>query len=292
MAKKLLITGGCSYTDAKYKTLHSPDPNVDTWTMWPEYLGRKLDLEVLNTAASGSSNERIFHETMGKIIKYRDQVDTVAILWTEFDRCRFYGILDSMPIAEARITYEEDPDDPRRTGFEWRKDIGFTDLAINFLKSKKFWTVRGDFIKNSIHNSLRYILMMAEYCKAYNIKYIFMQGLNTVQYQVLNNLADHLPMNIQPNGQLPKTNKEEFINYLIKNDWFDNIDRAHKKNIIGWPFEPHLNGYFLDYMRYSGIAPFEKNNNYFVSDEDRHPNAEAQALISQIFHERWTKLYG
>ena len=294
MAKKLLITGGCSFTDANFKTLHSSvDQPAESWVMWPEYLGDKLNLDVLNTAESGSSNEKIFHETMSKIIQYRDRVDTVAILWTEFDRSRFYGIVEWMPIAEARITYEESSDDPRRTGFEWRNDIGLSNVAINFFKSKRFWSIRDDFIKNCIHDSLRYILMMAEYCKAYNIKYIFMQGLNPLQYQVLNNLAQSMPMNTQPNGELPLTYKEDYINHFIKNEWFNNIDRIHEKNMVGWPFEPHLNGYFLDFMRYNGMKPFEKSKeHYFVSDEDLHPNAEAQTLISQIFHERWTKLYG
>jgi hypothetical protein len=294
MAKKLLITGGCSYTDPEY-TISDPsmDQNPGPWPMWPEYLGHKLDLEVLNTGASGSSNEKIFHETMEKIIQYRDRVDTVAILWTEFDRSRFYGVTDWMPISEAVISLGQNAAFPDGTGFEWRDVMGLSNVLTNFFKSKIFWSVRHQFVKNSIHDSFRYMLMMAEYCKAYNIKYIFMQGLAPFQWMTLNRLAQELPMNTQPNGELPQTDMKEYIDYFIKNPWFGNIDKGHKKNIVGWPLEPQLNGYYLDFVRYGGANGFEKSEEgYNVSNIDLHPNAEAQEITSNIFYQRYKEIYG
>ena len=294
MAKKLLITGGCSYTDPQYKI---SDPSMDQtpgpWPMWPEHLGNKLGLQVMNTAASGSSNEKIFHETMEKIIQYRDRVDTVAILWTEFDRSRFYGITDWMPISEASISLGQNPAFPGGGGFEWRDDLGLGGAMVNFFKGKNFWSVRHAFIKYSIHDSLRHMLMMAEYCKAYNIKYIFMQGLDTLQWRTLNNLASKLPMNTQPNGDPAITQVKEYLDFYLKNPWFGNLDRFHKNNIIGWPFDPRLNGYNLDHIRYSGQHGFDsKKLGYNVSNVDKHPNAEAQKIAADIFYEGYKKTYG
>ena len=86
MAKKILVAGGCSYTDEKY-IIQDPDMSQESgpWPMWPKYLGDKLGLETVNTGRSGYSNESIFHSVLEKILFYKNRVDTVAVLWTEFD---------------------------------------------------------------------------------------------------------------------------------------------------------------------------------------------------------------
>ena len=58
VAKKIMIAGGCSYTDQDYKTSNKDrDQTPGLWPMWPEHLGKKLDLEVVNTAKCGAGNE-------------------------------------------------------------------------------------------------------------------------------------------------------------------------------------------------------------------------------------------
>ena len=43
--KKIMIAGGCSYTDPDYITSNKDkDQTPGAWPMWPEHLGKKLDL--------------------------------------------------------------------------------------------------------------------------------------------------------------------------------------------------------------------------------------------------------
>lgn len=301
MAKKILVAGGCSYTDEKYiisDKAFSSEPGL--WPMWPEHLSKKLNLECINTGRSGSSNETIFHNVMEKILQYKERVDTVVVMWSEFDRSRFYGLTDWMPLSEAHISLNQNPafmDDHRgRESMEWRDDMGLGNVIPNFFKSRDFWSLRYNFMKWSLHDSFRHIFTLAEYCKQNNIKYIFMAGLGPFQWQRLNDLAEHMPFQKPPKEAYPtsiKTTLQEYSVCYLKNVWFGSIEKNHKKNLIGWPFDHNFGGYTLDDMRYKGMHPFYKiDGEWNISDIDLHPNADAQAIVADIYYERWLKLYG
>ena len=57
--RKVLLVSGCSYTDKTFRSdFH---PHIDTgWPKWPELLGKKLDMEVINYGYCGSGNEYIY----------------------------------------------------------------------------------------------------------------------------------------------------------------------------------------------------------------------------------------
>lgn len=291
--KRLLIAGGCSYTHEGYISIDNTTlNNKGPWTMWPKYFGDKLGLETVNTGNSGISNQTIFHRVMEAILTHKDDVDTVAVLWTEFDRSRFYGIFDWMPISEVYIHLKYNLDSGNNESKNIKKSLDLDDSMIKFFKSKYFWEVKERFIKACINDSLQCIFTLAEYCKSNGIKYIFAQGLGPLQWPRMNSFIDKLLDESVKRNKL-KTDINEYVNLYINNIWFSNLDNSHKKNIIGWPLDRWINGYTIDDLRYKGQRPFyKKSNNWNVSQFDTHPDSDSQYLISQIFYKRWKKIYG
>jgi len=90
MTDKLLIAGGCSNTDPNWHGYIS-----NGITTWPELIGKELDIEVLNTAKVGSSNDRICNMVMDAVIDNENRDLLVMVLWSShnrlniFDRDRF-----------------------------------------------------------------------------------------------------------------------------------------------------------------------------------------------------------
>jgi len=89
---KKLLASGCSWTDVNY---NSPlefllDNERGGWPMWPELLGKELGLEAINTGLSGKGNVYIAQSIIDNIIKYGNEVEVVAVLWTEVSRYDVY----------------------------------------------------------------------------------------------------------------------------------------------------------------------------------------------------------
>lgn len=294
MAKKLLITGGCSYTDAKYKC-SDPELNLPEapWAMWPEHLGNQLDLEVINTASSGNGNSSIFHSVINSIYMYGDRVDTVAVLWSGMDRIRTFCGYNLNPINEARIDWLKEKGEILSNPFDWMRDLGLQS-GTSFYTSEGFWKVSYGYVKSTIEDSLREYLTLAEICEARNIKFICAQGLQPFMWEALHKLEKEEFIKKNPNGYkycLP--DKNTMLKLFLNNPAFSAIDKNHRKKFIGWPFFEELGGKNIDSMRYNGEAPFYKEGSPFVvSKQDQHPNEEAQKLISDLFSAQYLKNYG
>ena len=289
VAKKIMIAGGCSYTDQDYKTSNKDrDQTPGLWPMWPEHLGKKLDLEVVNTAKCGAGNEEIIHRTMENILIYGDRVDTVVVLFSEFDRLRWHGITNIAMMAEVLISEGHNPAFQSNKSMDWRAAMGLGDLAYNFFTSKQFPTLRYTYIKYCLEDNMRRIMMLAEYCKAKNIKFICGQGCTHFQFQFLNRLSEAGFFNAKSHTQ-----HAEYVKLWTQNPWFGKLESEWKDNIIGWPFESLLSGYTFDALRYMGKKPFHwRDDKWNVDEIDLHPNAEAQIIFGDMFYERYQKVYG
>lgn len=289
IARKL-IAGGCSYTDAEYITSDKDLPQVKgNWTMWPEIFGEKLGLDVINTGRSGAGNEQIVHDVKEQCLKHKGSIDTVAILWSEFDRMRFFGLINFGMMAETMIHMGQNPAfEGAFVGIPHRKRMGIDGFAYNYFKSEQFPIQRYGYIKGVLQDSFRRILDMADYCKANDIKFIFASGCTHFQWKTLNRLSVQMPF-----AKQSITNLNEFIKLYMNNVWFTELEKEYKKHIIGWPFEPQLNGFSFDNLRYMGKKPFTfQKNGYNVSPIDNHPNEECQTLFAEIFLTEYRKLYG
>ena len=289
VAKKIMIAGGCSYTDPDYKTSNKDkDQTPGLWPMWPEHLGKKLDLEVINTGRSGAGNEEIIHCVMENLLLYGDRVDTVVVLFSEFDRLRWHGITNIAMMAEVQISQGTKPEFQSNKSMAWRKEMGLDNLAYNFFTSKEFPTLRYTYIKYCLEDNMRRMLMFAEYCKSKNINFICAQGCTHFQLSFLNRLSHEGFF-----ASASHTPHDEYVRLWLQNPWFGKLESEWKDNIIGWPFDPLLNGSTFDSLRYMGKKPFHwRNDKWNVDEIDLHPNAEAQKLFGDIFYERYQKLYG
>lgn len=291
--RKLLITGGCSYTDPNYLTNDKSLPQErGAWKMWPEHLGNALDLEVINTGASGSSNETIFHNVLEKIYLYGDRVDTVAVMWTGMDRRRIMCGYDINPLSEVNIVADYNPayPDGADTPFEWLSRLGMHNLSYNFFTSQDFWRVRTSFIKYSIEDSLRNYNALADVCAANGIKFVFINGLLPFDYHYLSHFQKTGILKC-PEGESVKTHENQVLIDYVQNIWFSKFDKKHKSHFIGWPIYVPLGGTYFDWMREKNKRLFPKSDKYRVSEVDAHPNAEAQEIISKVILERHREVY-
>ena len=86
-SSKLLITSGCSFSDPKY-TVYKHH-NID---VWPELLAKELDIELLNVAQKGASNDYISNSIMDAVIDHLDKEIIVCVLWTGSNRLNFFDV--------------------------------------------------------------------------------------------------------------------------------------------------------------------------------------------------------
>ena len=95
-----LLANGCSFTDKTYNTqndgfYHTREEKTELgfpegdWPMWPEYVGEKLGLSVVNLGKSGGSNQRMCDTTLAQINK--DKPAAIMHLWTSSGRNDLLG---------------------------------------------------------------------------------------------------------------------------------------------------------------------------------------------------------
>ena len=126
------------------------------------------------------------------------------------------------------------------------------------------WDTHGD-MDYFIKRSLRYYYSFQQVCKSLNIPFKQIHILDPYESAIgeekRKNLSEY-------------TTKKEAIKMFMSNSYFDKIDEKH---FIGWPVEPKLGGFSM----------WDKldNNKHFISEEDRHPNAEGQKIIAETIYE-------
>ena len=129
--RKVLLVSGCSYTDKTFRSdFH---PNIDTgWPKWPELLGKKLDMDVVNYGYCGSGNEYIYSSLLDH--------------------------LTSNPIKDIGLVIPGWSRVPRR-------DFNVGDRKYNIR-----WDNHGD-MKYFMIKSLRYYYSLQEVCKSLKVPY-------------------------------------------------------------------------------------------------------------------------
>ena len=131
IVKHVLLVSGCSYTDKTFRSdFH---PNIDTgWPKWPELLGKKLDMDVVNYGYCGSGNEYIYSSLLDH--------------------------LTSNPIKDIGLVIPGWSRVPRR-------DFNVGDRKYNIR-----WDNHGD-MKYFMIKSLRYYYSLQEVCKSLKVPY-------------------------------------------------------------------------------------------------------------------------
>ena len=129
--RKVLLVSGCSYTDKTFRSdFH---PNIDTgWPKWPELLGKKLDMDVVNYGYCGSGNEYIYSSLLDHLTS--NPTENIGLVIPGWSRV------------------------PRR------------DFKVGDRKYNIRWDNHGD-MKYFMMRSLRYYYSLQEVCKSLKVPY-------------------------------------------------------------------------------------------------------------------------
>ena len=129
--RKVLLVSGCSYTDKTFRSdFH---PNIDTgWPKWPELLGKKLDMDVVNYGYCGSGNEYIYSSLLDHLTS--NPIENIGLVIPGWSRV------------------------PRR------------DFNVGNRKYNIRWDNHGD-MKYFMMKSLRYYYSLQEVCKSLKVPY-------------------------------------------------------------------------------------------------------------------------
>ena len=68
--KNVLLASGCSYTDPTFMSndKNIPEDERGPWPMWPEILGKRHNMSVINKGLDGADNKYIFDSIFYRII--------------------------------------------------------------------------------------------------------------------------------------------------------------------------------------------------------------------------------
>lgn len=271
MAKKILLAAGCSYTD---KTFFSQDDSLSDserggWQMWPEIMSENLDLECVNVGQSGAGNDHIFNQLVHHLSVHRDNIDTIAILWSGADRQNFFTWRLNAPV-ELSIFLEENSN--RLPAFSWLEEIGIGKVNANYWTSKRFDRETYRWLIDNYVYKLSAIIKLAE---SYGVKLIMMQGVAPLDFWTYRRLYENKKI-------ITSVSDAQASKYFITNPATYELNE-NKKNIIGWPIFESLGGFCVDYL----IKPDNR-----VSKIDGHPNAAGQEVIGDLFFKKYNELYG
>ena len=302
--KKILLAGGCSYTDPNFlSTAHAlPADERGGWPMWPEIMGKELGLEVINTGHMGKGNTWIAKTIISNIIKYSDRIEKVVVLWTGADRIQHYN----WTVHPTLDAYANEP-----LATEHHKYCG-----LNELKWSPYLFRENRVIENWFRDSLLAMYSVASICKSKGIDFIFGQGvvffshaMNDVTRQMVEKLHKDNPKEAYNNILLNITQHSEWgWMELIENGSFDGIveypiykelKKEYKQNFIYLPkYEIYEFQSAFDFEFHQDQRRYRINSNkkfhpktrrqvllesYDTAKHDNHPNAVGQRYIAEQF---------
>ena len=180
--RKVLLVSGCSYTDKTFRSdFH---PNIDTgWPKWPELLGKKLDMDVVNYGYCGSGNEYIYSSLLDH--------------------------LTSNPIKDIGLVIPGWSRVPRR-------DFNVGDRKYNIR-----WDNHGD-MKYFMMRSLRYYYSLQEVCKSLKVPYKQIHILDPYesavveQYELFNMTREDAMKEFMSSSYYDKIDEKNFIGWPIE----------------------------------------------------------------------------
>ena len=281
--KKLLIAGGCSYTDPGFYAQDDslPEEKRHGWPMWPALLADELSLKCINTGKGGVGNLKIYKKVLEAMNQNEGKVDTVAVLWSGWDRSAWF-FDKNIQYSLAFRGYASPAERPKlNLGDQSFEDIGGYAVLENFVSSRA-WHLRG-MAKSMVDQSLLLMSSLAEICEARGIKYIFYQGVDPLDYGGLNMGKDAI-YSAHENLEL-----ENLLSYIKSSSASKYLEKK-KKHVIGWPFMEVAGGHFYDAERLGIWRGGQEQRNY-ISEVDKHPDAEGQRELYRIFYERYHELY-
>ena len=180
--RKVLLVSGCSYTDKTFRSdFH---PHIDTgWPKWPELLGKKLDMEVINYGYCGSGNEYIYSSLLDHLTS--NPIENIGLVIPGWSRV------------------------PRR------------DFKVGNRKYNIRWDNHGD-MKYFMMKSLRYYYSLQEVCKSLKVPYKQIHILDPYesalieQNEVFNMTREDAMKEFMSSSYYDKIDERNFIGWPIE----------------------------------------------------------------------------
>lgn len=257
--KKHIYANGCSFTEKDY-TIYETGERPG-WPMWPELLGKHLNLPVVNEAQGGAGNDYMERTSLRYIIENHEDIELVVIGWTQITRFQIFEKF----LINTGFQLDVDPDTWKGEKYGNQIQHGivgnmprFTQTAMNFL-------LEDHWMQNVYSAFFRQVISIQKACEIFNIKYVFAQMISPISYSVLVH---------------PKFDKKRHWDAWIYNPYLEQIN---KKNFMGWPGQRQLGGFSLD----TSLTKIE----HTVSKSDNHPNSHGQQILANKFIEHYEKIY-
>ena len=264
MPKKILLAGGDSFTDPIYvSTDRNLHPSLRSgWPMWPQLLGKELDLKVINTADSGRGNDNIAKRLLDQIYEYEDQIDTCVVLWSSIDRHDFYEKKSVINIPHDLLSV------CGKKTYDFHNDSIEGNILAPVYAKLMVEEGKNTFWETLLNESFRNMWLVAEACNKYNITFIFRQGISLLDCCLWREIYDQ--------GLISDDYKIEEADYYVMcdtNKYAKMLNKNYKKNIT-WPFWEYS----------TSIVSFtDELENLIISENDRHPSAAGQQYIADTF---------
>ena len=201
MKYKYLFTNGDSWTWGQ--GLQEDQPDFQPHGHWPEVLGERLNLEVINIAENGSSNERICRSTVEWVVDNKDKLeDTLFMIgWTVSDRWEWWD------------NFEQ----------EWTKCYAHHGGdTLTYKMPKKWWTqfyTRFFDINNMLYNSTLNMVLLQSFLKLKRCNYVFFQGFGTHHFSKYSSSSRYNECNVGVDMITPSIDHSNLFNQLD----YDNI---------------------------------------------------------------------
>ena len=228
--RKILLTGGCSYTDKDWcSDFHDIGPNA--WPFWPEILGKKLDMEVINLAHSGAGNEYIYYSLLDKIAT----IDNIGLVIPAWSVCQ------------------------RR---DWKikgKWFNNTQVCNTGKLAVGFFGYGSNDMFGFLDKSIGYYYSLQEICKSKKIPIKQVHMLHIFHgwwYNPVTQKQDAVEMD-----------NSRFLQHINNNIYCDKID----KNFIGWPGDPGIGGFSIksDVLGYGKYEVSEKDTHPTAKGQEK-----------------------
>ena len=240
-SSKLLITSGCSFTDPKYTRYK--DHNIE---VWPELLAKELNVELLNVAKKGASNDYISNSVMDAVIDNLDREIIVCVSWTGSNRLNFFDV------------------DGHVLNYDSTNTKAVRALRDYMLTSDKFWDENFDL--RVVNFNLRCVWRLDNFLKQHNIEFYHAHvyspcaGIAALEARALAYYDDDII-----EDQLLKYAEREKI--LIENT-------------------PNNRYFSYDYFKtqsYDSNMKWTDDSSMKIAPDDGHPNQKGQESIKESF---------